>query len=102
VEKLSGYYIKVLRTDRGSEYVSRDFQNFCKVHGIYKQFTTRYTPQHNGVTKRNNHTIMEMARNMLASKNLSNEFWAEAIATAVYIMNICPTKSVKNKFPQEA
>jgi hypothetical protein len=45
VEKQSGYYIKCLRTDRGGEYISREFQNFCKVHGIYKQFTARYTPQ---------------------------------------------------------
>jgi transposase InsO family protein len=44
VEKHSGYYIKVLRTDRGGEYVSRYFQNFCKVHGINKQFTAWYTP----------------------------------------------------------
>ena len=25
----------------------------------------------------------------------------EAVATAIYIMNRCPTKSMKNKFPQE-
>jgi transposase InsO family protein len=40
VEKQSGYYIKCLRTDRGGEYMSREFHNFCKVHGIYKHFTT--------------------------------------------------------------
>ena len=38
VEKKSGYYIKVLRTNRGGEYVSREFQNFCKNHGIQKSF----------------------------------------------------------------
>jgi transposase InsO family protein len=70
VEKHSGYYIKDIRTDRGGEYVSREFHNFCKVHGIYKQFTTRYTPQQNGVVEKKNRTIMEMVRNMLAAKNL--------------------------------
>ena len=39
---------------------------------------------------------------MMANKHLSNEYWAEAVTTTVYIMNRCPTKSVKNKFPQEA
>ena len=39
---------------------------------------------------------------MLAAKNLPNEYWGEAVVTAVYIMNRCPTKSVKNKVPQEA
>jgi hypothetical protein len=54
VEKESSYYIKVLRTDRGGEYVSRYFHNFCKVHGIYKQFIAWNTPQHNGVAERKN------------------------------------------------
>ena len=102
VEKQSGHYIKVLRTDRGGEYISHEFLNFCKSHGIHKQFTARYTPQQNGVAERKNRTIMEMARSMLTAKHLSNEYWAEAVATAVYIMNRCPTKSVKNKIPEEA
>jgi hypothetical protein len=45
---------------------------------------------------------MEMAWSMLAAKNLSNEYWVEAVATLVYIMNRCSTKSVKKKVPQEA
>ena len=28
--------------------------------------------------------------------------WVEAVVTAKYIINRCPTKSVKNKVPQEA
>ena len=39
---------------------------------------------------------------MLAAKHFPNEYWGKAVATVVYIMNRCPTKSVKNKFPQEA
>jgi hypothetical protein len=45
---------------------------------------------------------MEMARSMLTTKNLSNEYWDEAVATAVYILNKCLTKSVENRIPQEA
>ena len=56
----------------------------------------------NDVVERKNITIMEMARSMMAAKYLPNEYWGEAVATAVYIMNRCPTKSVKNKVPQEA
>ena len=43
-----------------------------------------------------------MAHNMMAAKHLPNEYWCEAVATAIYIMNRCPTKSMKNKIPQEA
>jgi hypothetical protein len=43
-----------------------------------------------------------MVRSMLKTKDLSNEYWAEAVAIAVYILNKCLTKSVKNIIPQEA
>ena len=59
-------------------------------------------PQQNGVVERKNKTIMEMAHIMLTDKHLSNEYWVEAVATAVYILNICPTKSVRNKVPRES
>jgi hypothetical protein len=39
------------------------------------------------------------AHNMLTTKHLSNEYWDEAVATAIYILNICLTKSVKNRVP---
>lgn len=45
---------------------------------------------------------MEMACSMLAAKHLPNKYWVEAVATVVYILNRCPTKSVKKKVPQEA
>ena len=44
---------------------------------------------------------MEMTRIMLVAKHLPNDYWGEAVTTSVYIMNQCPTKSVKNKVPQE-
>ena len=87
VENQSGHRIKILRTDRGGEYVSNEFLNFCKTHGIQNKFTTWYTPQQNGIVERKNRSIMEMARNMLTAKHFPNEYWGEALATAVYIMN---------------
>ena len=39
---------------------------------------------------------------MLAAKHFPNEYRAEVVATVIYIMNRCPTKSVMNKVPQEA
>ena len=74
--KKRGLYIKVLRSDRSGEFSSNEFLEFCRFHGIKKQFATRYTPQQTGVAERKNKTIMEMARSMLKAKNLSNVFWA--------------------------
>ena len=66
------------------------------MNGIKRQFTTRYTPQQNGIVERKNRTIMEMARSMMKAKHLPNESWV------VYILIHSPTKSVKDKVPQEA
>jgi len=38
---------------------------------------------------------------MLKNNFFSNEHWAEVVATAVYILKKCLTKSVKNRVPQE-
>ena len=102
VEKQSGRQIKVLRSDRGKEYNSREFDQFCEDEGIERQLTTAYTPQQNGVSKRKNCMVMEMARSMLKEKGLPNTFWAEAVHTAIYILNRCPTKDVTNKTPIKA
>eukprot|EP00253_Pinus_taeda_P012844 PITA_12844 len=101
-EKQCGHYIKVLRTDRGGEYIYKDFLCFCIENGIQKQFTTRYTPQQNGVAERKNRTILDMVKSMLKSKQLPHEYSAEAITCAVYILNRCPTKVVMKKIPEEA
>ncbi|KAI3443960.1 hypothetical protein Pfo_000625 [Paulownia fortunei] len=45
---------------------------------------------------------MEMAKSMLHAKGLPRSFWAEAVYTAVYLLNRCPTKAVMDKTPLEA
>lgn len=102
VENQSGCSIKVLRTDRGEEYTSNSFLDYCKRNGIKHQLTASYTPQQNGISERKNRTIVEMARSMLTEKNVPKVFWAEAVACAVYLLNRCPTKCVLNKTPEEA
>jgi len=39
-----GMKIKVLRSDNGGEYNSKEFNQFCKKHGIKRQFSTPHTP----------------------------------------------------------
>ena len=43
-----------------------------------------------------------MTRTMLKEKCLTKNFWAEAVACTAYLLNRCPSKSVKNMTPQEA
>ncbi|KAL0432365.1 UNVERIFIED_CONTAM: Retrovirus-related Pol polyprotein from transposon TNT 1-94 [Sesamum latifolium] len=60
VEREADMPIKILCSDRGGEYNSQEFENFCEEHGIKRQLTAAYTPQQNGVSERKNRTIMNM------------------------------------------
>jgi hypothetical protein len=45
VENQTGKRIKVLRSDNGGEYSSRQFVDFCAQHGIRREMTVPYNPQ---------------------------------------------------------
>jgi transposase InsO family protein len=44
--------LKEKRYDRGGEFSSRDFKDFCDKHGIKREYTIPRTPQQNGVVER--------------------------------------------------
>lgn len=69
VENQLGRKIKVVRSDRGGEYVS-PFADLCAKHGIRHEFTAPYSPQQNGIAKRKNHTLKEMVNDILISSGL--------------------------------
>ena len=64
-ENESGYKIKCLRSDRGGEFTSNEFFDFCEENGIRREFSTAITPQQNGVVERMNRKVQQMARAML-------------------------------------
>ncbi|OWY90659.1 Rve-domain-containing hypothetical protein [Phytophthora megakarya] len=82
-----GERLKCLRSDNGTEYVNKKVAEVCSRNGIMHQRTVPYSPQQNGVAERMNRTIMEKARSMLHYKGVSTLWWAEAVNTAVYLIN---------------
>ncbi|GAA0175180.1 hypothetical protein LIER_28410 [Lithospermum erythrorhizon] len=102
VENESGEVIKCLRIDRGGEFTSNDFNDYCTEHEIKRQLTTAYTPQQNGAAERRNRTIMNMVRALFTAKAMPKTIWPEAVLWTVYVLNRCPTLTVKDKTPQEA
>ena len=103
VEKQCGKQIKIVRSDRGGEYYGRytedgqapgPFAKFLQEHGIVAQYTMPGSPDQNGVAERRNRTLLDMVRSMLSSSNLPKSLWAEALKTAVYILNRVSTKAV--------
>lgn len=77
-----------------NEYVNTEFEKYMKKNGMKHQLTIRYTPQQNGVAERENRTIVERAKSMLFDAEMKTIFWAEAVATAVYLLNRSPNSSM--------
>jgi len=101
VETQTGKRLKCLRSDNGGEYVSKAFQDFCDAKGIKRELSAPYNPQHNCVAERMNRTIQEKVRCMLSNAGLPNGFWAEALATAVHLINRSPNKKLDLKVAEE-
>ena len=94
--------LKCLRSDNGGEYVSKAFQAFCDSKGIKRELTAPYNPPQNGVAERMNRTIQDKVRTMLSHAALPHGFWAEAVMTAVHLINRSPNRSLGGGIPQEA
>ncbi|MCO5590542.1 hypothetical protein L7F22_044513 [Adiantum nelumboides] len=101
VEKENGCHIKCLRKDGGGEYMSHSFDDYLREQSIRRQITCRYTPQQNGVAERKNRVIAEIARAMMNEMNMPLTYWAEAVHTAVHIMNRTPTAAIHEISPYE-
>lgn len=93
--------IKILRSDNGGEYSSKEFESFLKSNGIVHQLSVPYNPAQNGVAERMNRTIVESTRSMLSHAQMPNEFWAEAASTSVYVRNRSPTTALTGITPYE-
>ncbi|KAL4383231.1 hypothetical protein GQ457_15G018270 [Hibiscus cannabinus] len=100
VQNQHGKSIKELRSDRGGEYLSQDFDELLKECGIVSQLTPPGTPQWNGVSERRNRTLLDMVRSMMSHTDLPTSFWGYALETAAFTLNRVPSKSVQ-KTPHE-
>nr|GEW82899.1 ribonuclease H-like domain, reverse transcriptase, RNA-dependent DNA polymerase [Tanacetum cinerariifolium] len=94
--------LKMLRMDRGGEFTSNEFTQFCKENGIARQLTAPYSPQQNGAVERRNRTIMSTTRCMMKATNMPQNFWAETVRHAIYILNSVPTKALEDITRYEA
>src|SRR3954464_15056363 len=89
-----GKKIKFLRSDRGGEYMSHEFDDHLKSCGIVPQVTPPGTPQRNGVSERRNRTLLDMVRSMMSQSDLPLSFWGYALETPAFTLNRVPSKSV--------
>jgi transposase InsO family protein len=79
--------IKKVRSDNGSEFKNTRVDELCDEYGIKHQFSTKYTPQSNGLVERKNKTLIDIARLILSEYNVSHSFWAKEINTTCFYSN---------------
>ena len=67
-----GKLIKVLQSDRGSEYLLKELDNHLKANGTIRSLTVHDMPEENGVAKWLNRTLLEHAQAMLMCRGTGN------------------------------
>jgi hypothetical protein len=101
VENQTGKKIRVMRSDNGGEYTSKEFIDFCVGKGIGRELTILYNPQQNGVAEMKKKAIVGATRAMLHDHRLPLFLWAEACCTIFYLQNRSPHRVVGSMTPEE-
>ena len=79
--------VKCIRADKGGEFISKAFKNWCKERGIELQYTHTGESRENGVAERTHRSLMNTVRTLLEESGLPQRFWAEAYMTAIKNQN---------------
>ncbi|CAI7773677.1 unnamed protein product [Closterium sp. NIES-53] len=87
VERQQDRLVKAIRTDRGGEFLSKEFSLWLKKNGIRHSLTMPYSPAMNGIAERANRTITETARGLLIETGLPDYFWPDAVRSACVAKN---------------
>ena len=85
----------------GLEFLSKEFDSFCKEKGMKRHRTVPCNPQQNGVAERMNRTILERVRCMLFSSGMPKRFWGEAVSMAAVLINRSPSSAIAFDTPDQ-
>ncbi|GKE49510.1 putative ribonuclease H-like domain-containing protein [Tanacetum coccineum] len=89
------------KTDNGTEFVNQTLREYYKKVGISHKTSIARSSQQNGVVKRSNHTLIEVARTMLIYAKAPLFLWTEAVATTCYTQNRSIIRLRHGKTPYE-
>jgi hypothetical protein len=92
LEETSNRKIENLHSDRGKEYISHEFNNYCKQHGIQRNLTAGYSPQQNGVAERKNCTLLEGIRSIVIGTKIPSFLWDKIAHIVNYLQNRSPMR----------
>ena len=66
--------IKVLRSDNGREYFTKNLSDFFSQKGFFQQSSCVRTPQQNGIVERKNRHLLDVARALLFTHKVPKIF----------------------------
>ncbi|CAI7890308.1 unnamed protein product [Closterium sp. NIES-54] len=75
--------VKSIRTDRGGEFLGKEFGLWLNKNVIRHSLTMPYSPAMNCIAERANRTITERARGLLIEAGLPDYFWPDAVAAGM-------------------
>ncbi|CAI6010148.1 unnamed protein product [Closterium sp. NIES-65] len=87
VERQQDRLVKSICTDRGGEFLSKEFGLCLKKNEIRHSFTMPYSPAKNGIVERAKGTITETARGLLIEAGLPDYFWLDTVRSACVAKN---------------
>ena len=98
-ENKLGCKLLVERDDKGGEFISKEFNEFCANEGILRQHTEPNEPHQNGVAEHANKEIAAGATTLLVQAKLPPSFWPFAVSTFVHTSNRAPTSALNGDTP---
>ena len=84
---------RVIISDRGPQFASKLFQEWCRLLGIKSNMTTAFHPQSDGQTERVNQTLEQYLR---CYTNARQDEWAALLPSAEFAYNNQAHESTKN------